>query len=56
MAARAHVGTALRKLLAAIRDDDLTRAQDLVSRVHLLGRNAEVPPVPAVPTGAVSGR
>lgn len=49
-------GTALRKLLAAMRDDDLARAQDLVSRVHLLGSDAEVPPVPAVLTDAVSAR
>ncbi|MBU4214155.1 MAG: HTH domain-containing protein, partial [Actinobacteria bacterium] len=49
-------GTALRKLLAAMQGDDLTQAQDLVSRVHLLGHGGDVPPVPAVLTDAVSAR
>src|SRR5450830_1204666 len=49
-------GTALRKLLAAMWDGDAAAAQDLASRVHLLGRDADVPPVPAVLTDAVSAR
>lgn len=48
--------TALRKLLAAMRDDDATAAHDLASRVHLLGAPPEVRPVPAVLAHAISAR
>ena len=49
-------GTALRKLLAAMRADDAAAASELASRVHLLGGDVEVPPVPTVLTDAVSAR
>ncbi|MFI9488426.1 helix-turn-helix transcriptional regulator [Promicromonospora sp. NPDC052451] len=48
--------TALRKILAAMRDDDATAAHDLAARVHLLGAPPEVPPVPAVLTDAITAR
>ncbi|WP_426593490.1 helix-turn-helix transcriptional regulator [Cellulomonas sp. McL0617] len=48
--------TALRKLLAAMREEDAAVAQDLASRVHLLGDDDDVPPVPAALSGAVSSR
>lgn len=48
--------TALRKILAAMRDDDATAAHDLAARVHLLGAPPRVPPVPAVLTDAISAR
>lgn len=48
--------TALRKILAAMRDDDATAAHDLAARVHLLGAPPPVPPVPAVLTDAISAR
>ncbi|MGI5190825.1 helix-turn-helix transcriptional regulator [Promicromonospora sp. CA-289599] len=48
--------TALRKILAAMRDDDATAAHDLAGRVHLLGAPPEVPPVPAVLAHAISAR
>ncbi|MFC4629569.1 helix-turn-helix transcriptional regulator [Promicromonospora alba] len=48
--------TALRKILAAMRDDDATAAHDLAGRVHLLGVPQEVPPVPAVLAHAISAR
>ncbi|MEV0893450.1 YafY family protein [Promicromonospora sp. NPDC050262] len=48
--------TALRKILAAMRDDDATAAHDLAGRVHLLGAPPQVPPVPAVLTDAISAR
>lgn len=48
--------TALRKILAAMRDDDATAAHDLAARVHLLGAPPQVPPVPAVLTDAISAR
>ena len=49
-------GAALRKLLAAMRDDDAAAAHDLLSRVHLLGRDPEASAVPALLTDAVSAR
>ncbi|SFJ58313.1 YafY family protein [Cellulomonas sp. KH9] len=48
--------TALRKLLAAMRDDDAAAAQDLVSRVHLVGADPDAPAVPPLLTDAVSAR
>lgn len=48
--------TALRKILAAMRDDDATAAHDLAARVHLLGSPPAVPPVPAVLTDAITAR
>ncbi|MFI2485984.1 helix-turn-helix transcriptional regulator [Promicromonospora kroppenstedtii] len=48
--------TALRKILAAMRDDDATAAHDLAARVHLLGAPPRVPAVPAVLTDAISAR
>lgn len=48
--------TALRKILAAMRDDDATAAHDLAARVHLLGAPPAVPPVPAVLTDAITAR
>ena len=49
-------GTALRKLLAAMRDDDAAAAQELASRVHFLGSVAVPPRIPAALTDAVSAR
>ena len=49
-------GTALRKLLAAMRADDAAAASELASRVHLLGGDVDAPPVPALLTDAVSAR
>lgn len=40
---RAAAGSALRKLVAAMRPDDVTAAQDLAGRIHLL-RGGQVPP------------
>ncbi|MFI6428230.1 helix-turn-helix transcriptional regulator [Promicromonospora sp. NPDC050880] len=48
--------TALRKILAAMRDDDATAAHDLAARVHLLGAPPAVPPVPALLADAISAR
>src|SRR5690606_22046911 len=49
-------GTALRKILAAMRDDDASAAHDLAARVHLLGERPEAPPVPAVLADAITSR
>ncbi|MBE1501911.1 putative DNA-binding transcriptional regulator YafY [Amycolatopsis lexingtonensis] len=43
---RAEAGSALRKLVAAMRTDDAAAAQDLAARVHLLGDAASPPPLP----------
>ncbi|MFE5339501.1 helix-turn-helix transcriptional regulator [Isoptericola sp. NPDC056578] len=48
--------TALRKILAAMRDDDAAAAHDLASRVHLLGTPADGPAIPAVLADATSAR
>ncbi|MEN5075857.1 WYL domain-containing protein [Isoptericola cucumis] len=48
--------TALRKILAAMRDDDAAAAHDLAARVHLLGAPADGPGVPAVLADAISAR
>ncbi|MEU7786694.1 MULTISPECIES: YafY family protein [unclassified Amycolatopsis] len=45
---RAEAGSALRKLVAAMRQDDAAAAQDLASRVHLLGDASSPPPMPQV--------
>ncbi|GGM39859.1 helix-turn-helix transcriptional regulator [Promicromonospora citrea] len=49
-------GTALRKILAAMRDDDASAAHDLAARVHLLGGRPAAPPVPAVLADAITSR
>ncbi|WP_318306370.1 helix-turn-helix transcriptional regulator [Amycolatopsis solani] len=51
---RAEAGSALRKLVAAMRQDDAAAAQDLAARVHLLGDEGAPPPMPpALDTGRV---
>ncbi|WP_370967046.1 helix-turn-helix transcriptional regulator [Amycolatopsis sp. cg9] len=45
---RAEAGSALRKLVAAMRQDDAVAAQDLAARVHLLGDGGSPPPLPQV--------
>jgi len=48
---------ALRKLVGAMQDADATAAHDLAERVHLLGQGADLPPVPALVSDALtSGR
>lgn len=42
---RAEAGSALRKLVAAMHEDDAAEARDLAARVHLLGRPSP-PPMP----------
>ena len=48
--------TALRKILAAMRDDDAAAAHDLAARVHLLGTPTGGPAVPALLADAISAR
>ncbi|WP_290058406.1 helix-turn-helix transcriptional regulator [Amycolatopsis solani] len=51
---RAEAGSALRKLVAAMRQDDAAAAQDLAARVPLLGDEGAPPPMPpALDTGRV---
>lgn len=46
--------TALRKLVAAMRDTDAAAARDLAARVHLLGSASALSPIPALIADALS--
>ncbi|WP_214416221.1 helix-turn-helix transcriptional regulator [Sphaerisporangium fuscum] len=53
---QATAGSALRKLVAAMQPDDAAAAHDLAGRVHLLGDEGPLPPVPRVVAAALSTR
>jgi predicted DNA-binding transcriptional regulator YafY len=51
---RAAAGSALRKLLAAMRPDDVMAAQDLAGRIHVLAGGQAPPGVPRLVADALS--
>lgn len=53
---RAVAGSALRKLIAAMRQDDVATARDLAERIHLYNAGHESPGIPRLITDALSAR
>ncbi|MDN3359127.1 YafY family protein [Actinomadura sp. DC4] len=53
---RTNAGSALRKLVAAMQQDDAAAARDLAARIHLLDDAGTTPSVPRVVADALSAR
>jgi predicted DNA-binding transcriptional regulator YafY len=53
---RATAGSALRKLVAAMQDDDAAAARELAGRIHLLDDAGTAPPMPRMVADALSSR